>query len=125
MTAPTSVKIITGSVEGEDLHASDKGYQLTQSFLETRKEETCRTEPMEKESSKKTIQTQGRKLTVQYGNFHAECSFKYWGNVTKRETGKMGTSIHRRLRVGTECKELQWIRKVHNSLERADLRGYH
>ena len=80
---------------------------------------------MEKESSKKIIQTQGRKLTVEYGNFHVECSFKYWGNVTKRETGKMEAIIHRRLRVGTECKELQLIRKVHNSLERADLRGYH
>lgn len=33
-------------------------------FLETRKAETCRTEPMAKESSKKIIQNQGRKLTV-------------------------------------------------------------
>lgn len=53
-----------------------------------RKSETCRTEPMEKESSKKIIHTQGRNLTVEHGNFHVECSFKYWGIVQKEKQGK-------------------------------------
>lgn len=74
-----------------------------QVILREEKSRDCRPEPMEKESSKKIIQNQGRKLcNMGISMWNAALNI---GECYKKRNGENG-NYRRRLRVGTEYKEL-------------------